>query len=67
MSMLDKRMEFKYIPMTNLKIGGKHIYFIGERNQPFTEIIYSGDLDSGKYVVFYVYGDEVCGFVTVGY
>jgi len=23
MSMLDKRMEFKYIPMTNLKIGGK--------------------------------------------
>jgi len=67
MSMLDKRMEFKYIPMTNLKLGGKQIYFVGERGQAFTEIITSGDVDSGKYVVFYAYGDEICGFVTVGY
>lgn len=32
MNMLDKRCEFRYIPMTNLTIGDKAIYFIGERN-----------------------------------
>ena len=32
MNMLDKRSEFRFIPMTYLKIGSKNIYFIGERN-----------------------------------
>lgn len=67
MNMLDKRCEFRYIPLTNLTIGETPIYFIGERNQPFTEVITSGDVDSGKFVAFYVYGDEIVGFVTVGY
>lgn len=31
MNMLDKRVEFKYIPMTSLKIGDTPIYFVGER------------------------------------
>jgi hypothetical protein len=53
--------------MTNLTIGETPIYFIGERNQAFTEVIISGDIDSGKFVAFYVYGDEICGFLTVGY
>lgn len=65
--MMDKRCEFRYLPLTNLTIGDTHIYFIGERNQPFTEVIISGDLESGKFVAFYVYGDEIIGFVTVGY
>lgn len=67
MSMLDKRIEFRYIPLTNLKIGKKQYYFVGERGQPFTEVMYHGDVSSGKYVAFYVYRDEVVGFVTCGY
>jgi len=67
MQMLDKDCEFKYIPMTNLTIGKTPIYFHGERNHPFTEVIVSGDIKSGKFVAFYIYGDEIAGFVTVGY
>lgn len=67
MNMLDKRCEFRYLPMYNLTIGDTKIFYVGERNTPFTEIIVSGDVNSGKYVVFYVYGDEICSFVTVGY
>lgn len=67
MNMMDKEIEFKYIPCYNLTIGENPIYFVGERGQPFTEIITSGDKKSGKFVTFYIYGDEVVGFVTVGY
>jgi len=31
MNMLDKQVEFRYMPMTPLKIGDKQIYFVGER------------------------------------
>lgn len=67
MNMLDKRCEFKYLPLTNLTIGDTHIYFVGERNHPYSEVIIQGDVASGKFAAFYVYGDEICGFVTVGY
>jgi hypothetical protein len=67
MNMLDKRCEFRYIPMTNLSIGDKKIYYVGERNTPYTETIMSGDVASGKFVIFYVFGDEICSFLTVGY
>ena len=67
MNMLDKRVEFRYIPMTSMKIGETPIYFVGERNQGFHEIIINGDIENNKYVVFFVYGKEVTGFVTVGY
>lgn len=65
--MLDKRVEFKYIPFTPMKIGDTPIYFVGERNQPFHEIIINGDVEARKFVAFFVYGNEVCGFLTVGY
>jgi hypothetical protein len=32
MNMLDKRVEFRYIPMHSLKIGDVPMYFVGERN-----------------------------------
>jgi hypothetical protein len=32
MNMLDKRVEFRYIPHTYLKINDKHVHFVGERN-----------------------------------
>ena len=30
-------------------------------------MIVSGDINSDKFVAFYVYGDEIVGFVTVGF
>ena len=53
--------------MTSLTIGDKKIYHIGEREQPINEIIMNGTLESGKFVAFFVYGDEICGFLTCGY
>lgn len=67
MNMLDKTCEFRYIPMKELTIGDTKVYFVGERNQPFTEIIINEDCPEGKFVAFYVYGDEIVGFVTYGY
>ena len=31
MNMLDKRVEFRYIPFTPMQIGDKPVYFVGER------------------------------------
>jgi len=67
MSMLDKKIEFNYIPMTRLKVGDKDMYFVGERGSPFNEVLYKGDFESGKWVAFFVFKDEVVGFVTCGY
>ena len=65
--MLDKEVEFKHIPFQSLKIGEKKFYIVGEREQPITDCIISGDPKSGKFVAFFVYGDEICGFLTCGY
>lgn len=67
MNMLDKQVEFRYLPMTPLTIGDKKLYFVGEREQQITRIIYKGKLGSGKWVAFFCFGDEICGFLTCGY
>ncbi|CDW84041.1 pyridine nucleotide-disulphide oxidoreductase family protein [Stylonychia lemnae] len=67
MNMMDKRVEFRYIPFTPLKLGDTPIYFIGERNQGFHEIIIEGDVEARKFIAYFVYGKEVCGVLTVGY
>lgn len=67
MNMLDKRVEFKYIPMTSLRIGDKQMYYVGERISAFTEVIIEGDVEKRKFVAYYVYGNEVIGFLTCGY
>lgn len=67
MNMLDKQVEFRYLPMTPLTIGEKKLYFVGERDQPITGLIIKGKLSDEKWVVFFTYGDEVCGFLTCGY
>jgi len=67
MNMLDKRVEFRYFPFTSMKIGETPIYFVGERNQAFQEIIINGSVKDRKFVAYFVYGNEVVGFVTVGY
>lgn len=67
MSMLDKRIEFNYIPMTSMRINNIPIFFVGERPQGFHEIIVEGDISSEKFILYYVYGNEIVGFATVGY
>jgi hypothetical protein len=67
MNMMDKEVEFRYLPMTPLTIGTKKLYFVGEREQPITGIIFKGKIDGDKWVAFFTYGDEVCGFLTCGY
>jgi hypothetical protein len=67
MNMMDKQVEFNYFHMNSLKIGNTDIYYVGEPKNAYTEIIMKGDPASGKFVAFYVYGDEIVGFVTCGY
>jgi hypothetical protein len=67
MSMMDKRVVFNYIPHCYLNINDTPIHFVGERNMHFTETIIEGDPQSGKFIIYYVYGEEVIGFCTVGY
>ena len=67
MNMLDKEVDFKYIPVTNLKLGKHQLYFVGEREQYYTEIITYRDLYSDKWVAYFIFGDEICGFMTCGY
>lgn len=67
MNMMDKRVEFKYFPLTYMKIADNPIYFVGERNQAFHEVIINGSVEDRKFIAFFVYGNEVIGFVTCGY
>jgi len=67
MNMLDKKVEFRYIPTTALTIGDKKLYFVGEREQPITGLIMRGSFTDEKWVAFFVFGDEICGFLTCGY
>lgn len=67
MNLMDKQVQFNFIPMTSLKIGDTPIYFVGERSNVYHEIITAGDPKTGKFIYFYVFGDEIVGFCTVGY
>lgn len=67
MSMLDKRVEFRYFPFTPLRIGTTPIYYVGERNAPYHEVIINGSVEQRKFVAYFVYGNEVTGFMTCGY
>jgi hypothetical protein len=67
MNMLDKRVEYRYIPHVYMNINDKPIHFVGERGQRFSEVKVDGDPNTGKFVIWYIYGEEIIGFVTVGY
>jgi hypothetical protein len=67
MSMLDKRVEFLYFPLTRLRIGPSPIYYVGERASPFHEIIINGSIEERKFVAYFVYGNEVTAFMTCGF
>jgi hypothetical protein len=67
MCMLDKRVEFRYIPHTYMNINDTPIHFVGEKNQKFNETIIEGDPNKDRFIIWYIHGDEVVGFCTVGY
>ena len=68
MNMMDKRVEFRYFPLTNLSIDKTTpIYFVGERTQGFQEVIINGSVAEKKFVAYFIYGDEVIGFMTCGF
>lgn len=67
MAMLDKRIEFRYFPMTTLKVGDTPLYYVGERGTPYHEIIINGSVEKRKFVAYFVYGNEIVAFVTCGY
>ena len=48
-------------------LGTTPIYFVGEREQAFHEIIINGDFERRRFVVFYIFGNEIVGFATVGF
>jgi hypothetical protein len=67
MNMMDKQVEFNYFHLYQLKIGNTTLYYVGEPQNAYTEVITKGDPKTGKFVTFYVYGNEIVGFVTCGY
>ena len=67
MNMLDKRVEFRYIPHLHININDKPIHFVGEPGHRYTETIIDGEPKSGRFLVWYVWGEEIVGFCTVGY
>ena len=67
MNMMDKRVEFRYFPFTPMRLGDHPVYFVGERCSPFHEVIINGSVEENKFVAFFVYGNEITGFMTCGY
>jgi hypothetical protein len=67
MNMLDKEVEFRCIPHKYINIDDIPIHFIGDVNQIYVETIVEGDVENNKFIVWYIYGEEVIGFCTIGY
>ena len=67
MNMLDKRVEFRYIPHTYMKINDIDVHYIGEVPNKYNETIIEGDVNKNRFIVWYIYGEEIVGFCTVGY
>lgn len=67
LSVMDKRIEFRYIPHYYFNINEKQFHFVGELNHKYSEIVVNGNLNSDKFIIYYILGDEVVGFLTYGY
>jgi hypothetical protein len=68
LNMLHKEIPMQYIPLTRLTIGDKELYYYGERNGIYDQIIYEGDVvKDDKFIVYYARNGIVCGFATFGY
>ena len=67
LNMLNKEVKFQYLPLQRLTIGDKEMYFYGERNNAYEDVIIEGDINSDKFVVYYIRNNVVCGILTFGY
>jgi hypothetical protein len=67
MSMMDKAVNYYHFPMTRLSLPDKEMYYVGERGLVYDECKIDGDVKSGKYVIYFLKGDEILGVVTCGY
>ena len=67
MNMLDKRVEFRHIPHTHFVVNDIPFHFVGEINHKHAECLMEGDMEKGRFIMWYVYGEEIIGFCTVGY
>lgn len=65
--MLDKRVEFRHIPHYYVSVNDIPVHFVGELNHDYIETIVEGDHRDNKFIVWYINGEEVIGFLTVGY
>ena len=64
---LQKRVNYRSIPHYYFSIDGKPFHFVGEMEQKYTEMIFDGDINDERFVIYYVWGEEIVGFLTVGY
>ena len=64
---INKRVEFRHVPHTYLTLNELPVHFVGEPNHRYSEVIIEGDLNSDKFIVYYVWGEEIVGFLTFGY
>jgi len=67
MSALERRVEYRAIPHSYMTINETPIHFVGEKDQRYSEIVVEGDMNADKFIVWYIWGEEVVGFLTVGY
>lgn len=67
MSSLDKRIEYRAIPHYHMTVNEVPIHFVGEKDQNHSEVIIEGDINSDRFIMWYVWGEEIVGFCTVGY
>ena len=67
MFMLDKEVNFSYMPMTWIEMPESDIYYVGEWDVIYDEIIVDGNVDEGKFVVYLCKFDEIMGFMTFGF
>lgn len=57
--MLHKTIKFEYLPLQRMTIGDKELYYYGERMNHFDDIIIEGDINSDKFICYYLRNDIV--------
>lgn len=67
MHALEKRVEYRAIPHYYMNINEIPIHFVGEKKQRYTELIVEGEPESNRFIIWYIWGEEIVGFMTVGY
>ena len=67
LSGISIQVNFSYMPMTWIEMPESDIYYVGEWDVIYDEIIVDGNVDEGKFVVYLCKFDEIMGFMTFGF